>query len=236
MIELRATGTATRQGKRLVGIAAPFNSLSEDLGGFRETIAPGAFKRTLANGHNIAALHHHNAAAVIGSTRTGSLKLRETARGLEFEIEPPDTSMGRDILALAKRGDIANMSFGFRINGHKGEAWRETKQGIVRELREVELFEVSTTVFPAYPASSLATRDANPAAERMRGRQESAETKTAEQAAEQQRRRDRLRRKHQTAQAAAKAAQTPKPEPVEAIRERARRKRIEHARRFGRTG
>lgn len=235
MIELRAIGTATRKGKRLVGIAAPFNSLSEDLGGFRETIRPGAFKRTLANGHNIAALHHHDTGAVIGSTRAGSLKLRETARGLEFEIEPPDTSLGRDILALAKRGDIANMSFGFRINGHQDEQWRETDNGIVRELREIELFEVSTTAFPAYRESSLAARDANPSAERMRQRQQSAEAQTAEQQAEQQRRRDRLRRKHQTAEAAAKAAQIPKPEPVEAIRARARRKRIEHARRFGTT-
>lgn len=235
MIEVRALGTAAAKGKRLVGIAAPFNSLSEDLGGFKELIRPGAFKRTISDGHTITALHHHDTGAVIGSTRSGSLKLRESARGLEFEITPPDTGLGRDILALAKRGDIANMSFGFRINGHDGETWRETKQGIVRELRDVELFEVSSTAFPAYSASSLSARDHNPTAERMTKRQESAEAKTAEQDAEQQRRRDRIRRKQQTVEAAAKVNVQPTPEPLEKIKARASRKRVEHARRFGST-
>jgi len=160
MIEIRTTGTAKRQGNKLVGVAAPFNSLSLDLGGFKEQILPGAFRRSLENNNVVSMLHNHDSASVLASTANGSLKLRETSRGLEFEATPADTGLGRDLLTLAQRGDIQNMSFGFRVRGTGGERWRETDQGITRDLIDVELFEISSTAFPAYPASSMSARSA----------------------------------------------------------------------------
>jgi len=160
MIEIRTTGTAKRQGNRLVGIAAPFNSLSLDLGGFKEQILPGAFRRSLESNNVVSMLHNHDSASVLASTANGSLKLRETSRGLEFEATPADTGLGRDLLTLAQRGDIQNMSFGFRVRGTGGERWRETDTGVTRDLLDVELFEISSTAFAAYPASSLSARSA----------------------------------------------------------------------------
>lgn len=191
MIETRATGTPKVRGNKLVGIAAPFDSPSVDLGGFTETIKRGAFAKSLDDGSVIFALHHHDTGQVLASTRVGSLSLRETARGLEFDMTPADTSTGRDVLALAKRGDLAGMSFGFRVRGADGEAWKQDGRNIVRELRDLELFEVSTTAFPAYPSSTISTRANDPAA-RMRQAQHERE-KRQQATRQRERRRKALR-------------------------------------------
>lgn len=144
---------------KIAGYAAVFNSRSVDLGGFVEVIKPGAFARTLADGHPIFAVHHHQFADVMGSTRSGSLRLSEDSRGLHFDLELPDTSLGRDIHALVKRGDLASMSFSFHVLGTDGERWRELPNGMVeRELLDVYLHEISTVALPAYPATKVSAR------------------------------------------------------------------------------
>lgn len=144
---------------RLIGHAAVFNSRSVDLGGFREIIAPGAFVKTLKDGHPIFAVHHHNMADVLGSSRSGTLKLSEDSRGLYFELTLPDSSRGRDIHESVKRGDLASMSFSFQVNGTNGEVWRETSSGsIERTLKEVRLIEISTVALPAYQSSNVYAR------------------------------------------------------------------------------
>lgn len=140
---------------RLSGYAAVFDSLSVDLGGFRETIAPGAFARSLREGHQFA-VHYHDFADLLGSTRSGTLKLSEDTRGLYFELEVPDTSLGRDVHELVRRGDLAHMSFLFGVNGSAGESWRELPNGMLeRTLLDVDLFEVSTVAKPAYHATNV---------------------------------------------------------------------------------
>jgi HK97 family phage prohead protease len=144
---------------RLIGHAAVFNSLSTDLGGFRERIAPGAFARTLRDGHPIYAVHYHDFADLLGSTKSGTLKLSEDAHGLRFELSVPDTSLGRDVHTLVRRGDLVHMSFSFYVNGAAGERWEEMPDGsIERTLLDVTLLEVSTVALPAYPASSVSAR------------------------------------------------------------------------------
>lgn len=146
---------------KLIGHAAVFNSRSVDLGGFREIIAPGAFARTISDGHPIFAVHHHNMADLLGSSRSRTLRLSEDDRGLYFELTLPDSSLGRDIHELVKRGDLASMSFSFYVNGAAGESWRETSSGeIERTLKDVILLEISTVAMPAYPASKVSARAA----------------------------------------------------------------------------
>lgn len=137
------------------GYAAVFNSLSVDMGGWREQILPGAFGAGL--GGDIRALWQHDSARVLGRTRNGTLRLSEDARGLLFEVEPPDTQDGRDAVELIRRGDVDQMSFGFFVPPG-GDAWETRGEGqekmLLHTLKAVELVEVSPVTWAAFPATS----------------------------------------------------------------------------------
>lgn len=147
----RRFAPANLEGRQLVGLAAPFDSETR-IGEFRERIAPGAFTRSLAEGRDILALSDHDPAKVLGRTKSGTLHLEEGPDGLRFRLQLPETTIGNDLRALAQRGDLGGVSFGFR-------AIRDSWEGEVRTLHEVELHEVSIVQsFPAYPDTTVALR------------------------------------------------------------------------------
>jgi uncharacterized protein len=147
---------ATEEGK-LVGYAAVYNSRSHDLNGFVEVIAPGAFSRTLQENPDVLALVEHDTNRVLARTTNGTLRIVPDERGLKVEIEPANTSYGRDIVELVRRGDVAGMSFRFRP--YPGGAQMDlTQNPPLRTLRSVELKEVSVVVSPAYPATDVSVR------------------------------------------------------------------------------
>jgi hypothetical protein len=135
------------------GYAAVFNQLSEDLGGFREKILPGAFSRCLGSNPDVRCLFNHNSDALLGRTKAGTLRLSEDRTGLYFDCDLPDTQAGRDVRASIKRGDITQCSFGFTV---QGQNWLEN--GTVRELTDVDLFDVSPVTYAAYPQTSVSAR------------------------------------------------------------------------------
>ena len=151
-VELRVQGEGKE--RRLAGHAAVFNSLSEDLGGFREKIAPGAFAATLAE-DDIRALWNHDANFVLGRNKAGTLKLAEDAEGLAIGIFPPDTQAARDLMVSIERGDVTGMSIGFITIS---DEWQLVDGEAVRTLRAVQLFDVSPVTFPAYPQTDVAVR------------------------------------------------------------------------------
>ena len=150
-IELRAGDDD--QPTRVVGYAAVFDALSEDLGGFREKIAAGAFSKTL--GGDVRALFNHDESQILGRTKSGTLRLTEDNHGLLVDFTPPETAAAEHVIEAMRRGDIDQMSFGFRT---RGDIWEETDGEIVRTLTEVELFDVSLVTFPAYPQTEAALR------------------------------------------------------------------------------
>lgn len=152
-MEKRAAQEVRAEGRRLVGYAATFGTEAR-IADFVETIQPGAFARSLSGGKDILALVDHDAGKVLARTKSGTLRLSEDDRGLRFEIDVPDTTTGRDILALAARSDLGGMSFGFSVDPD-GEEWR----GERRSLRSVTLHEVSVVQsFPAYSGTSVSAR------------------------------------------------------------------------------
>lgn len=153
-VELRAEGDGHDAMPVIVGRAAVFDSLSEDLGGWRERIAPGAFAATLAE-DDIRALINHSPDAVLGRNRAGTLTLAEDREGLSVRIEPPDTRYARDLVTSIRRGDVSGMSIGFRT---LTDEWNMEDGEPVRTLKAVRLYDVSPVVFPAYPQTDVAVR------------------------------------------------------------------------------
>jgi HK97 family phage prohead protease len=153
-IERRALAAELRaKGRRLEGYAAVFGTEAQ-IGDFTETIAPGAFRASLAAGKDILALVDHDAARVLARTRSGTLRLSEDSKGLAFSLDVPPTTAGNDVLALAERGDLGGMSFAFSVP-KGGEDWRGDK----RTLTNVTLREISAVAaWPAYDGTIVHAR------------------------------------------------------------------------------
>jgi len=139
----------------VAGYAAVFNELSEDLGGFREVIAPGAFTEAL-NASDIRALFNHDPSQIVARTKNGTLKVWEDEKGLRYEFTPNmKTQAGRDLVELLKRGDVDQSSFAFSMDGGVDE-WDDSGDIPVRRLKKVgRLYDVSPVTYPAYPATSV---------------------------------------------------------------------------------
>lgn len=150
----------TREDKppRLRGHAALFNTLSEDLGGFREQIAPGAFAEAIGR-DDVRLLINHEGLPLARSL-SGTLSLSEDARGLAFEAELEESDP--DVLRLLpklSRGDVNQMSFGFSVKPG-GQDWAKDDEGrTVRTLKKLRLFDVSVVTFPAYQQTDVALRE-----------------------------------------------------------------------------
>lgn len=136
------------------GYAAMFDRRSEDLGGFREQIAPGAFRDTIKTA-DVRALWNHDPNFPLGRNGAGTLRLSEDKTGLLIEIDPPETTYAQDLMVSMRRGDVTQMSFGFFV---KDEDWSKEDGENIRTLRKVELFDVSPVTFPAYPDTQVAVR------------------------------------------------------------------------------
>lgn len=172
-IQLRAD----KQGEaanRLEGHAAVFGKKSEDMGGWREVIDPGFFSDVLND--DVRALFNHDPNYILGRNKAKTLELKEDNTGLFSNILLPDTSYARDLKISVERGDITQMSFAFRIDYKKGEAWEvdgemvsadkafeamwdKQKHEIVRHLVKAKrLFDISPVTYPAYPQTDVKAR------------------------------------------------------------------------------
>lgn len=140
----------------LIGYAARFNTLSEEMWGFKEKISAGAFANSLGEGRNKLAYWNHNSDFPIASTDSGTLKLFEDEQGLRFEMTPIETSIGKDAVEAVRKGVCKGVSFGFRTIK---DSWDFSDPNLaIRTLEEIELHEISPTPNPAYNATSISAR------------------------------------------------------------------------------
>ena len=140
--------------EKIVGYAAVFNSFSQPIFGFRETIKPGAFKKTIRES-DVRALINHDPNYVLGRTSSRTLRLSEDEKGLRYIVTPPDTTFARDLVVSIKRGDITQSSFGFTV---VKDHWTGESPNMTRELLEVKLFDVSSVTYPAYLQTEVSVR------------------------------------------------------------------------------
>jgi HK97 family phage prohead protease len=149
--EIRSEG----DGMTFTGYASVFNSPSDDLGGFIEYVAPGAFKRSLQSRNEVKLLWNHDSGEPLASLRGGTMQLVEDSVGLRVTAKLPNTTRGRDIAELLRTKVIDSMSFGFNVIK---DSW--SRDGQTRTLESVRLFETSIVSFPAYSATTATVRSA----------------------------------------------------------------------------
>lgn len=154
-VEIRA---ATADNRTIGGYAARFNLPSQNLGGFREFIAPSAFNRSASGGWpgggvGVMARYNHEDNYLLGSSASGSLRLSIDEEGLAYEVDVPQARS--DVYELVGRGDIRSSSFAFVA---ERDDW-STEDGFpVRTLESVTLLDVAPVNSPAYLDTSVGLR------------------------------------------------------------------------------
>lgn len=152
-VELRSSKNGP--GK-LAGYAAKFNTLSQNLGGFVEQIDNRAFNKSVSDGLDVMARYNHDDNALLGRTSSGTVTLTVDEVGLRYEVDLPDTTVGRDVAVLAARGDVSQSSFAFHTIT---DSWGETEKGMaLRTLEAVRLVDVAPVNTPAYLDTSVGLR------------------------------------------------------------------------------
>ena len=157
MLPLQELRVSDETNSEIVGHAAVFDSWSETLGGlfpFKEIVRKGAFKDSIAK-DDIRALFNHDPNYVLGRNKANTLELEEDEIGLRVRITPPNTTWAKDLVESIRRGDISQMSIGFIV---EEDTWG-TKDGLdIREIKKVQLFDVSPVTFPAYQETDVGVR------------------------------------------------------------------------------
>lgn len=153
-VEIRKT---TAGMPKIGGYALKYNRMSQNLGGFVEQIAPGAFDRSLNNtGNDVLARFQHDDLYLLGRTSSGTLRLTPDDVGVDYEADLPETDYARNLAALAERGDVRFSSFAFRT---LEDDWTVTDDGFpLRTLRQAQLVDVAPVVTPAYMDTSSGLR------------------------------------------------------------------------------
>jgi hypothetical protein len=142
------------------GYAYRFNELSQDLGGFRERIIPGAGGPSLRQ-NDVIATFNHDTRSLLGRTSSGTLRVGEDREGGWYEIDLPDTTVGRDVAELLKRGDLRGSSFTFRVldGGQRRADDDDPETGLpVREVTAMDVVELGPVVNPAYLTTQASLR------------------------------------------------------------------------------
>ena len=153
----------------IAGIAASYNTLSENLGGYKEKIAPGAFTRSLRAGADVRCLLNHQPDKILGRTKAGTLVLTDSDQGLRYTCQLDRSNTDHvNVYSAIKRGDISQCSFAFLVPAG-GDTWDDSDGSdsafmAIRTLRDVTLMDVSPVTYPAYPEGTAVSARAKVAA------------------------------------------------------------------------
>lgn len=157
--------------REIVGVAAVYYDGTERTeyklwGNVIERIDRKAFRRALAEKHDVRGLKNHDSNLVLGRSKSGTLILEEKDDGLHYRITPSESSVYRDTQIELERGDIDGSSFQFIVTDE--QITRDDDRDIVvRTVLDVTLIDVGPVTFPAYTATSSGVRAAQEEAERI---------------------------------------------------------------------
>lgn len=134
--------------------------------GLVERIFPGAFDAAIRE-DDVRGLANHMVESLLGRRKPGdaasTMRLSVDATGLIYEIDVPDTEIGRSVYESIRRGDMDGSSFSFATDvswgAKRGDVtWREVDGTTIRQIHSLELFDVGPVTFPAYKGATAGVR------------------------------------------------------------------------------
>ena len=167
--EIRFAGADLRAAKSngamvITGRPAVYNSLSQDLGGFKEVLLPGCFDDSLSDQELYAAWNHDDS-QIIGRVSAGTLEVDSDRIGLTMRCTLPNSPLGQNVYESIRRGDVKQMSFGMVVIEDRWDIASDNsgqQRFERRSISKANLFEVSPVTSPAYTASSVSARSLFP--------------------------------------------------------------------------
>jgi HK97 family phage prohead protease len=156
-VEIRVGSGGNGKHQTIGGYAAKFNRMSQNLGGFKEQIAAGAFNRSASQGWpDVQARYNHEDGQLLGTIGGNSLRLHTDTEGLMYDVDLLDIEDHRKVYALVERGDIRQSSFAFIADE---DEWGADDTGFpMRTLHQVRLLDVAPVNAPAYLDTSVGLR------------------------------------------------------------------------------
>lgn len=158
-VQKRADGGSVIVGYGAVfydpAVAGSQYELWEDM---QERIMPGAFDRALREQHDARGLFNHDPSYLLGRVGSGTMRLSVDAKGLRYEIDVPDTQVGRDVVTSIQRGDLSGSSFAFVS---LRTVWIEENGLMIRQVEDLELYDTGPVTYPAYEATTAGMRSAD---------------------------------------------------------------------------
>ncbi len=155
-VELRAS---EKEGEptKIIGMPIVYDRESEDMG-FIEINKKGSAKKAIGRS-DARALYGHNSDTLLplGRQSAGTLRMKDTNKGVEIEIDPPDTQFARDLMLSIERGDISEMSYAFSISDDTWETRGGKEYRIINEIQEI--FDISPVAFAAFNDTTVALRN-----------------------------------------------------------------------------
>lgn len=152
----------TQQDMVIEGYAIIFNTLSDDLGGFKEIIHPNALQGVDIS--DVKCLINHDFNYVIGRTQANTLELSVDDKGLFFRCKLPNTSYARDIYENISAGNVNQCSFFYTLppKDDTARTWSKVEGEYVQTINRIDqLIEVSIVTIPAYQDTSVAVGQRN---------------------------------------------------------------------------
>ena len=158
----RIDNTFEENGRTVQGRAIVFESLSNDLGGFKEIIKKGAISQELVDSSDVFARTNHSDDYILARCNKGkgSLQLELRDDGLYYSFEAPNTEKGNELVEHIRRGEISQSSFAFMVaNEPDAERWTKIDGVTVREIYKIAyLGDVAPVFTPAYSETSVSLR------------------------------------------------------------------------------
>lgn len=128
--------------------------------GLRERVMPTAFDRVIREKQDVRGFFNHDPNFVLGRIGSGTMRLAVDKRGLRYEIDFDQEDYDHQrVASKIKRGDVTGSSFSF-VPTPNGQKFVTTGKGgdDIRELHDVDVFDVGPVSMPAYQSTSADVR------------------------------------------------------------------------------